>query len=235
MKLVSQDLDLMPFTSVAENVGEHLSRIDTSEDTKKIDEVLSVVGLLPFKNRKVNTLSGGQKQRVALAKALANEPKVLLLDEPFSSIDAFLKNKLRRELYRYLQQHQITCIIATHDADEALAFSDRLLVLKEGQILQIGPPENVYAAATSVYEKGFYGEVSIIPAGILAENELNLLPHELKISEEQTPLQVTVTASYFKGRSYLIACKWNAITLFFEHSEKIQNGSQVYLSLDKAN
>ena len=125
MKLVSQDLDLMPFTSVAENVGEHLSRIDTSEDTKKIDEVLSVVGLLPFKNRKVNTLSGGQKQRVALAKALANEPKVLLLDEPFSSIDAFLKNKLRRELYRYLQQHQITCIIATHDADEALAFSDR--------------------------------------------------------------------------------------------------------------
>ena len=235
MKLVSQDLDLMPFTSVAENVGEHLSRIDTSEDTKKIDEVLSVVGLLPFKNRKVNTLSGGQKQRVALAKALANEPKVLLLDEPFSSIDAFLKNKLRRELYRYLQQHQITCIIATHDADEALAFSDRLLVLKEGQILQIGPPENVYAAATSVYEKGFYGEVSIIPAGILAENELNLLPQELKISEEQTPLEVTVTASYFKGRSYLIVCKWNAITLFFEHSEKIQNGSQVYLSLAKAN
>lgn len=230
MKLVSQENNLMPFISVAENVGEHLTRQDSTEDNERIDEVLSTVGLLDIKNRKVQLLSGGQKQRVALAKTLANAPEVLLLDEPFSSIDTFSKNYLRRDLFNYLKKHGITCITATHDAKEALAFSDRLLVLKDGKVLQIGEPAVVYASAASVYEKGFYGEVSAVPAGILSEKELLLFPHQLSVSEKKTPLKVQVKLSYFKGRAYLVSCEWNAKTFFFEHDKKLRKDTFVYLT-----
>ncbi|WP_432412346.1 ABC transporter ATP-binding protein [Rasiella sp. SM2506] len=231
MKLVSQEFNLMPFTSVAENVGENLPRVNTEEDYNRIGEVLETVGLLDSRNRKVKSLSGGQKQRVALAKALANVPEVLLLDEPFSSIDALRKNHLRRNLFNYAKKHTITCITATHDAEEALAFSDKLLVLKNGETLQMGTPAQVYASAASVYEKSFFGEVSTIPAGILSKKELLLFPHQLKVSEKKTPLKVKVEESYFKGRAYLISCEWNSKTLFFEYDKKLAKDIFVYLTV----
>ncbi len=231
MKLVSQEFTLMPFTSVAENVGEHLTRRNKTEDEERIDVVLKTVGLLELKKRKVQSLSGGQKQRVALAKALANSPDVLLLDEPFSSIDNFRKNHLRRDVYNYTKKHDITCIAATHDAEEALAFSDKLLVLKNGKMLQYGEPDAVYASATSVYEKGFYGEVSIIPAGVLSEEELLLFPHQLKVSEKKTSLKARVKHSYFKGRTYLVSCEWNETTFLFEHDKKLTKDAFVYLKV----
>lgn len=231
MKLVSQQSNLMPFTSVAENVSEHLTRHDRAEDDERIDELLSAVGLLDIKNQKVKLLSGGQKQRVALAKALANTPEVLLLDEPFSSIDTFLKNKLRRNLFAYLKKHNISCITATHDAEEALAFSDKLLVLKDGNVLQFGTPAAVYASATSVYEKGFYGEISAVPAGILSEKELLLFPHQLSVSEKKTNLKVQIKRSYFKGHAYLVSCEWNNKIFFFEYDKILQKDAFVYLNI----
>ncbi|MAZ71677.1 MAG: ABC transporter ATP-binding protein [Flavobacteriaceae bacterium] len=231
MKLVSQENTLMPFISVAETIGEHLPRIHPEEDNKRIAELLDAVGLAESSQKKVQFLSGGQKQRVALAKALVTTPEVLLLDEPFSSIDTFRKNKLRYTLFRYLKKHQITCITATHDAEEALSFSDRLLVLKDGEMLQMNTPEKVYTSANSVYEKSFYGEVSTIPAGIFSEKEFHLFPHQLKISAEITPLKATVKASFFKGRTYLILGEWNSGTVFFEHFEKLNKEATVYLSL----
>jgi len=228
MKLVSQEFNLMPFTSVAENVGENLSRINIEEDTKQIDEVLKAVGLLDTRNRKVQSLSGGQKQRVALAKALVNRPEVLLLDEPFSSIDTFRKNELRRNLFNYVTKHAITCITATHDAEEALSYSDRLLVLKEGEMLQLGTPKEVYATATSVYEKGFFGEVSVFEAGTISEKELVLLPHELEISEVKTALKVSIAKNYFKGSYYLVEATFKGKTIYFKNRFKVTQ-LQVFL------
>ncbi|MFT5078496.1 MAG: iron(III) transport system ATP-binding protein, partial [Patiriisocius sp.] len=101
MKLVAQELDIMPFISVAENIASHLDRNDRAKDDARVDDLLDVVQLTPFKHVKVKNLSGGQKQRVAIAKALAQQPEVLLLDEPFSSIDTFLKNTLRRSFFNY--------------------------------------------------------------------------------------------------------------------------------------
>src|SRR5699024_3035952 len=96
MTLVAQEFNIMPYSTVAENIGSYLSRIDQEKDEKRIDELLDVVELTSYKNTPVKYLSGGQKQRVALAKALADEPEILLLDEPFSNVDQFLKNDLRR-------------------------------------------------------------------------------------------------------------------------------------------
>ena len=100
----------MPYTSVAENIATHLKRNNKEQDAARVDELLEVVALTGHKKTKVKNLSGGQKQRVALAKALANKPEVILLDEPFSNIDTFRKNKLRRNLYGYLKDNTITCI-----------------------------------------------------------------------------------------------------------------------------
>lgn len=230
MKLVSQEHNLMPFISVAENIGENLSRVNIEADHKRIDEVLKTVGLLDTKNRKVKSLSGGQKQRVALARALANAPEVLLLDEPFSSIDTFRKNHLRRDLFNYIKKHNITCITATHDAEEALAFSNRLLLLKNGEILQFGEPFAVYASATSVYEKGFYGEVSVIEAGVFSAEQLVLLPNELEISEEKTNLKVSITENYFKGSHYLVESIFDDNIIYFKSLIKVIK-PEVFLKL----
>lgn len=229
MKLVAQEFNVMPYISVAENVATHLSRLDTNKDQKRIDELLDVVDLTNFRDTHVQYLSGGQKQRVVLAKALANQPQLLLLDEPFSHIDTFRKNALRRKLFSYLKHHQISCITATHDADEALAFSDQILMLKDGQSLRQGSPKEVYTQLNSPYEAGFFGEVTTIPAGIFSEEPLILLPHQLQVSSIETPLQVEIQHSYYKGSYYLIESVFDQKAVFFNHFEAILNKKLVFL------
>ena len=123
MKYVSQEFDLMPYTTVGENIGTHLSSFYPKEKEKRIQKLLNVVELEAFRYTKVKHLSGGQKQRVALAKALAKQPEILLLDEPFSHIDNFKKQSLRKNLFHFLKAEKITCVVATHDKDDVLAFA----------------------------------------------------------------------------------------------------------------
>ena len=114
-KYVAQDFDLMPYISVSENIKKFLSRFYPAESEKRTQELLEVIEMKAFENTKVKNLSGGQKQRVAIARALAKEPELLLLDEPFGQIDNFKKNSLRRNLFKYLKEKNIACIVATHD------------------------------------------------------------------------------------------------------------------------
>lgn len=231
MKLVAQEFNVMPFITVAENIATHLSRLDLDRDKQRVDELLEVVEMDSFAKTKVKNLSGGQKQRVALAKALAKAPKVLLLDEPFSNIDTFRKNTLRRKLFGYLKEKNIACITATHDAEEALAFSDTILLLKDGKIEKLDSPNNIYNSLENVYQAGFFGEVSVIPQGIFANKELVVLPFQLKISESKTTLPVYVEKSYFKGNYYLIQSKFIDSTVFFQSNKALEKGVQYYLCL----
>ncbi|MCB0456879.1 MAG: ABC transporter ATP-binding protein [Flavobacteriaceae bacterium] len=232
IKLVAQEFNVMPFISVAENIATHLPRLDLKADHKRVQELLSVVDMEPYANVMVKNLSGGQKQRVALAKALAKKPELLLLDEPFSNVDVFRKNTLRRKLFSYLKSNHITCITATHDAEEALAFSDIILLLKDGKMERFTSPENLYHSFKNSYQASFFGEVSLIPAGILSAEEKILLPHQLTVSESKTALQVEVTQSYFKGKYYIVEAIYNNITtLFFESDVSINSGTKVYLQL----
>ncbi len=233
IKLVAQEFDLMPFTTVRENIATHLPRIDAELEGRRVDTLLKVVELAAFANTKVKNLSGGQKQRVALAKALANQPKLILLDEPFSHIDTFRKNNLRRNVYQYLRENNISCITATHDAEEALAFSDQLLILKNGTIEAIGETEQVYKNLSSVYQAGFFGEVSEVSPHLLGRprhsSKIVLLPHQLKISEEKTPLMVQIDDCFYKGTHYLVKAKYENQILFFNHIQKLKTGDLKYL------
>jgi ABC-type sulfate/molybdate transport systems ATPase subunit len=225
MKLVAQELDIMPFISVAENIASHLDRNDRAKDDARVDDLLAVVQLTPFKHVKVKNLSGGQKQRVAIAKALAQQPEVLLLDEPFSSIDTFLKNTLRRSFFNYTRSQNITCIIATHDTAEALGFTDRMLLLRAGKTERINTPKAIYESLENKYQASFFGEVSVVGTA-------TYLPHQLKIAEEKTAIEMVVIKSYYLGAYYLIEGLTKGEKMYVHHDAALIKDTLTYISIN---
>ncbi len=225
MKYVAQEFDLMPFISVEENVGKYLSNFHKKKKKERVAELLDVVELTEFSKIKVKTLSGGQKQRVALARAIAKQPEIILLDEPFSHIDNAQKQGLRRRVFKYLKDHHISCIVATHDKEDVLGFSDRLLVLNEQQILINDTPESLYKNPKIPLIAAFFGEFNLI-------NDKIIYAHQLK-KVNSSNLKVTVKHCYFKGSYYLIETQSKLQTLFFNHPSKLEAGLEVYLKINK--
>jgi ABC-type Fe3+/spermidine/putrescine transport system ATPase subunit len=236
MKYLAQDFNLMPYISVAENVGKYLSNRQPEQKAARIQELLEAVGMTEFSNVKTQYLSGGQQQRVAIAKVLALEPEVLLLDEPFSHIDNFKKNELRRDLFAYLREKKITCIVATHDREDVLSFCDETLVLQKGKIVQYGQSKAVYQKPINPYVGSLFGEVNTIKLHLLQETndhekDLLIYSNELTVCENSF-LQVTVQENYFKGNYYLIKSTKNEAVIFFESSYLIEKQKVVFLKVD---
>jgi iron(III) transport system ATP-binding protein len=172
---VFQDYAVFPHLSVFENVAFGLRHLRSKERQARALEVLGLVGLTVFKDRKPGELSGGQQQRVALARAIAPGPKLVLLDEPFSSLDAALRQSTRNEVRALLKQSGIGAILVTHDQEEALSFADRLAVMRGGQLEQVGTPEEVYHRPRTPFVAQFLGRTNLIPGearGLEAETPL---------------------------------------------------------------
>ena len=236
IKYLAQDFDLMPFITVEENIGKFLSNIYKDKKAARVHELLEMVEMTEFAKVKAQFLSGGQQQRVAIARVLALEPEILLLDEPFSQIDTFRKNKLRRNLFRYLKEKNITCIMATHDSTDILAFADEVAIMKNGEILQKGSPQDIYQNPQNFYTAGLFDEVNAIPRRLLEANSTSdetvfLFPHQLKVAT-QSLLAATVKKSYFRGRYYLIEAQYLGGTVYFNHNSALQNGILAYLILN---
>ncbi|WP_179009372.1 ABC transporter ATP-binding protein [Winogradskyella forsetii] len=226
MKYVTQEFDLMPVTSVAENIGKHLSRFYPEEKERRTNELIKVVELEAFSNTKVKLLSGGQKQRVAIARALAKEPEILLLDEPFSHIDNFKKQSLRRSVFKYLKDNKISCIVATHDRNDVLGFADQLLVIHQSKIIAKDTPQHVYRNPKLPIIASFFGEFNVIaPFGIVYANQIKIV--------EKSDLKATVKTSYFNGNSWLIEAEHDSESLFIEHSKQIQPSQEIFLKINK--
>lgn len=237
MKYLAQDFDLMPYTTAAENVGSFLSNFYPEEKQQRIHELLGIVEMEAFANVKAQYLSGGQQQRIALAKALALEPEVLLLDEPFSHIDNFRKNALRRNLFAYLKQKGVTCIVATHDSTDALSFADETIVIKSGRMVDKAPSKEIYYNPKDKYTASLFGEVNEIKLELLTltqkTNETVLIyPHQLKVVEDG-PLKVTVKQCYFKGSRYLVKSALGRQVLFFDHYEPIPSETEIRLAVNR--
>jgi iron(III) transport system ATP-binding protein len=223
MKYVAQEFDLMPFISVEENIGSFLSNFFPKEKKERTAELLDIVELTSFAKTKVKTLSGGQKQRVALARALAKQPEIILLDEPFSHIDNFKKQSLRRNIYKYLKDKNITCIVATHDKDDVLGFADQMILLNNNKIEAQDTPQALYKNPKTPLVASFFGEFNVINDKIVYANQLKVI----EISE----LKATVITSYFKGNYYLVEADLDGERVFFESTNQIKESRAVFLEI----
>jgi spermidine/putrescine transport system ATP-binding protein len=165
---VFQQYSLFPHMSVRENVafGLKAKRVPKPEIQKRVVELLETVRLADFANRRPGQLSGGQQQRVALARALVNYPSALLLDEPLGALDLKLRQAMQLELKRIQREVEITFIFVTHDQEEALTMSDRIAVMCEGRVEQIGTPEEIYHEPATVFVAGFIGMANLLPATV---------------------------------------------------------------------
>ena len=225
MKQVTQEFDLMPFTSVEENIGKHLSNFFPEEKKARTAELIEVVQLTAFTKTKVKLLSGGQKQRVALARAIAKQPEILLLDEPFSHIDNFKKQSLRRNLFKYLKENNISCVVATHDKEDVLGYADQMIVLDDTKIVAKDSPEHLYNNPDSPLVASFFEEFNII-------DDQFIYAHQMKVGDN-SDLKATVKTSYFKGTYYLIEADLKGKTLYFEHETQLKTGKSIYLEIIK--
>jgi len=224
-KYVAQDFDLMPYISVSENIKKFLSRFYPEEAQERTDELLEVIEMTPFANEMVKNLSGGQQQRVAIARALAKEPELLLLDEPFSQIDNFKKNSLRRKLFAFLKEKNISCIIATHDGNDALSFADKMIVIQDNTILREGTPGALYTTPKYKYVATLFDDVN----EIIIDNETKFLyPHQIKIVNKSNA-QGIVSQNYFKGFYWLVEVIYNDTIIFVSNPTGIKKESIVSL------
>ena len=178
---VAQDGALFPHLSIADNIGFAIPRRDPARDAR-IAELMSLVELDPeMLRRRPDELSGGQQQRVALARALARQPQLMLLDEPFSALDTSLRASTRKAVARVLDAARMTTILVTHDQIEALSFADQVAVLREGRLLQVGPPSELYLRPSDPVIAEFMGHAIVLPAHLgdgVADCALGLIPIE---------------------------------------------------------
>lgn len=225
IKYLAQDFGLMPYISVSENIGKFLSNVDFKKKKIRIKELLEIVEMSEFTNTKSQFLSGGQQQRVALAMVIAKKPKILLLDEPFSQIDNFRKNNLRRNLFHFLKRNNISCIIATHDCNDALSFSDETIVMRNGEVIAKNKPKTLFENPKNKYIGSLFGEINEIEI----EGKIILkYSHQLKIIEN-SEIKAIVKQNYFRGNHYLVEAVFNKESIFFDSNYEIEINSIVFL------
>ena len=194
---VFQDYALFPHLTVIENVAFGLKNLPKTKRIKKAEDLLEMVQLSDMRHRRTHDLSGGEQQRVALVRSIAPNPKLILLDEPFSSLDAELRESTRLEVHQLLRSVNMSAILVTHDQEEALSFSDQLAVMSEGRIEQIGPPEPIYRSPKTYFVSNFLGKSNIID-GIANGCQVKTKFGYLQITAESFgPVHVSIRPEHF--------------------------------------
>jgi len=236
--LVFQDYALFPHLSVYENIVYGISK--NKDKKKRVTEVLNLVGLNGFEKRYPHELSGGQQQRVALARAIAPAPEILILDEPFSNLDASLRTQLRNEIFEIIKETNTTAIFVTHDTDDALAVSDEILVLHKGVLIQKNSAEILYRKPKDKYIAGLFGSVYTFDTH--AKNEFGM-NGVIEVCVRQEHLQLNTTNDYytkanilqqkFIGAHYAIVLQVADQKIVVLHSTRIE-GDNCKLGFDKS-
>lgn len=204
---VFQSYALFPHMNVFDNVafGLRMQKVEKDEVERKVNEAIDLVRLEGLGKRRPSELSGGQQQRVALARALVNRPKVLLLDEPLGALDLKLRQTMQLELKDIQNEVGITFIYVTHDQEEALTMSDRIAVMNEGRLIQVGDSEDIYQSPSDLFVAGFVGEMSFLPAEVVESGSVRLSGGEVVRAITTTPAGTSVTLALRPERVHLYA------------------------------
>ena len=221
--VVFQDLRLFPHLTVGENIAFplHFQKKSKVEEREIIEELLSLVQLEGFNKRTIESLSGGQKQRVAIARALAQNAELLLLDEPFSSLDPNLRKEMGELLLQLREKRGLSVLLVTHDHEEALRLSDQIALMKEGEILQCGRGEELFYAPESVYAAKFMGEANFIP-GRVEKGEFKM-PFFSFLNEHQTNIARNLVVTDKPDGEYYLFLRERQLQ-FYKLSEALEPG-----------
>lgn len=226
---VFQNYALFPHMNVVENVkyGLKYRGYNKEEQIKLAKEYLKIVGLEGYEKNSVGELSGGQQQRVALARALVLQPKILLLDEPFSNLDAKLKIAMREEIKELQKRLGISMIFVTHDQEEALSISDRIVVMSNGEIVQIGKPEEIYYSPKNRYVAEFIGKINFLEIG-------NKRPEEIKMRRDDSGDAIILNREFMGATTLFVVERLEKkiyVTIPGEEALKYRVGDRVVLEL----
>lgn len=253
---VFQKYALFPHMNIYENIafGLRIKKLPKEEIDRKVKEMLKLVALEGYENRKVDSLSGGQQQRIAIARALVNEPKVLLLDEPLGALDLKLRQEMQIELKRMQQKLGITFIFVTHDQEEALTMSDTIVVMNKGKIQQMGTPEDIYNEPENAFVARFIGESNIFD-GIMHDDykvefcgknfdcvdkgfdkdeniDVVIRPEDIKMTVANEGMLIgIVTSVVFKGVHYEIEVNENGRKWIIHNTQSAKVGEELGMDI----
>jgi spermidine/putrescine transport system ATP-binding protein len=254
---VFQRYALFPHLNVYDNVafGLKIKKLDKKEIDTRVKQMLAMVNLKGFEKRRVSKLSGGQQQRVAIARALVNHPKILLLDEPLGALDLKLRKEMQVELKNIQQKLGITFIYVTHDQEEALTMSDTIVVMKDGEIQQIGTPQDIYNEPKNAFVADFIGESNIFDGVMIRDRlvsingveyncvdtgfgenspvDVVIRPEDIVILPDgQTPLTGVVKNVIFKGVHYEITVDCDGLEWMIQTTKNAEIGTRVSLRIE---
>lgn len=253
---VFQKYALFPHMDVYENIafGLKIKKLSKNQIDTKVKEVLKLVDLQGFEKRKTDSLSGGQQQRIAIARAIVNEPRVLLLDEPLGALDLKLRKEMQTELKRIQKQLGITFIFVTHDQEEALTMSDTVVVMNKGVIQQMGSPEDIYNEPKNRFVANFIGE-SNITEGVMLEDfkvefcgrifqcvdkgfsknesiDVVIRPEDIKIVDKEVGyLKGIVKSTVFKGVHYEIEVEEDHMKYILHNTKNVSIGEEIGMDI----
>jgi len=206
MKMVTQDFSLNIYAKVYDNIASMLSNTDVKGKQEKTIQMMEHLNIQHLRDKKITELSGGEQQRVAIAKALISNTSLLLLDEPFSQVDALLKNQLRADIKRIVAETGVTVVLVSHDPADGLFLADKLLLIKDGQLVQQGPPEQVYNHPEQVYTARLLGNANVLSTadaeklGITSTGqEVLIYPEWVELKSSWSSRRFEVKDVYYKG------------------------------------
>ncbi|MBI5029999.1 MAG: ABC transporter ATP-binding protein [Chloroflexi bacterium] len=250
--MMFQDLALFPHKHVFDNVafGLRMKNSSHAEIQKRVRETLELVGLTEFENRNVNNLSGGEQQRVALARSLAPQPKFLMFDEPLGALDRILREQLVADLRAILKRIQMTALYVTHDQDEAFAIADRIAIIHEGRIVQIGMPEEIYRKPANAFVAQFLGMTNLFAAQKLSDGQIKtdlgtfaikadksmvlIRPNAVRVNLNSKGISARIEECIFRAGKYrLRVVADSGARLSFESDQPFSVGSPVSLEIDQ--